>query len=248
MKYLEITAVAQLNEYFDDVESLLGDLIIQGRIELYSCKKAGSDKKLYKSLEQQYQVELSKSPNTHTNSELSASYDEIETGSSWGSSSYGQMTGTSPFGPLESSSSRRTLIDLISLLNASFPDYDFQKLKPEHFRKELNAYMVMNSINTVLESTVPNYNNEIAPKLWSTLETEIRLKECDIYSFCPDSDTDPYAEQGNIWSFNYFFYNKKLRRVVFVTFRAMSKLSAVSADYPDSDTDGPWTYADEMEV
>lgn len=59
-------------------------------------KRAGSDKKLYKSLDQQYQVEWSKSPETDLSS--------------------------SPFGPLSESGSRRTLISQISLLNAAFPD------------------------------------------------------------------------------------------------------------------------------
>lgn len=62
-------------------------------------KSAGSDKKLFKSLEEHFQVELSKSPESQLSS--------------------------SPFGPLTDSSSRKTLIYLISILNASFPDYDF---------------------------------------------------------------------------------------------------------------------------
>jgi hypothetical protein len=63
-------------------------------------KKAGSDKKLYKSLEQQFQDEIARSPDP---SALSVS----------------------PFGPLTEKSSRLTLIELISTLNAAFPDYDF---------------------------------------------------------------------------------------------------------------------------
>lgn len=68
---------------------------------LFAGKRAGSDKKLYKELNQQYE-ELSRSPEAQ------------------------EALSTSPFGPLSLSTSRRTFISLISTLNASFPDYDFR--------------------------------------------------------------------------------------------------------------------------
>jgi AP-1 complex subunit sigma 1/2 len=71
-------------------------------------KKAGSDKKLYNSLDKQYQ-EMAKSPDA--NAYLSVS----------------------PFGPLTERSSRKTLIDLIATLNMAFPDYDFT-YEIGHFR------------------------------------------------------------------------------------------------------------------
>lgn len=74
-------------------------------------KRAGSDKKLYKSLEEQYQVQLSKSPDPYDTS------------------------ATSPFGPLTDASSRKTLIFLISVLNATFPDYDFRLVGITNFSK-----------------------------------------------------------------------------------------------------------------
>ncbi len=30
-------------------------------------------------------------------------------------------------------------------------------------------------------------------------------------------------EKGNVWSFNYFFYNKKLKRILYFTCRGQSK-------------------------
>lgn len=35
------------------------------------------------------------------------------------------------------------------------------------------------------------------------------------YSYNPDLDSDPYGEEGSLWSFNFFFYNKKLKRILF---------------------------------
>jgi len=142
-------------------------------------KIAGSDKKLYKSLETQFQVELSKSP-------------EVELSSS-------------PFGPLTESSSRKTLISLISLLNASFPDYDFCNVKPEQFRKESTAYVVINSINTVLAGVLPNYNTDLSPKLWHVLEAELNLRECDIYSYLPDYDSILMLKQDTFGALITFF-------------------------------------------
>lgn len=40
-------------------------------------------------------------------------------------------------------------------------------------------------------------------------------------SYNPDLDSDPFTEDGSLWSFNYFYYNKKLKRIVFFTCRGM---------------------------
>jgi len=215
MKFLEIASLELLNAQLS-VESLSRDSVIHGKLEAYSCKRAGSDKKLYKTLEEQYQIEFSKSP-------------EYE-------------LATSPFGPMVQPQSRKSLIDLISVLNASFPDYDFCNVKPEQFSKE-DARHVIDTIGTVLAGVIPNFNSTFGPKLWATVDSEIRIKESDIYSYIPDLDSDPYAEDGNIWSFNYFFYNRKLKRVLFFTCRAVSKLaSGVYSN--DSEASGVWMYED----
>lgn len=41
-----------------------------------------------------------------------------------------------------------------------------------------------------------------------------------VLSYNPDLDSDPYGEEGSLWSFNYFFYNKKMKRILFFTCRA----------------------------
>lgn len=41
------------------------------------------------------------------------------------------------------------------------------------------------------------------------------------FSYNPDLDSDPFGEEGSLWSFNYFFYNKKLKRIVFFTCRSV---------------------------
>ncbi len=58
--------------------------------------------------------------------------------------------------------------------------------------------MVINSLNTILAGVVPTYNTETAPKLWNAIENEIKIRECDIYSYIPDLDSDPYSEEGHM--------------------------------------------------
>ncbi|KAK2119443.1 RNA polymerase III-inhibiting protein maf1 [Saguinus oedipus] len=58
---------------------------------------------------------------------------------------------------------------------------------------------------------------------------EICLAECDIYSYNPDLDSDPFREDGSLWSFNYF-YNKRLKRIVFFSCRPISGSTYTSSE------------------
>lgn len=40
-------------------------------------------------------------------------------------------------------------------------------------------------------------------------------------SYNPDLDSDPFGEDGSLWSFNYFFHNKRLKRIVFFSCRSI---------------------------
>lgn len=51
-------------------------------------------------------------------------------------------------------------------------------------------------------------------------------------SYNPDLDSDPFGEDGSLWSFNYFFYNKRLKRIVFFSCRSIRW--APSASSPTS--------------
>jgi hypothetical protein len=60
--------------------------------------------------------------------------------------------------------------------------------------------------------------------MWNSIDSEIQMSDCDVYSFNADSDSDPFNEDGNsVWSFNYFFYNRRLKRILLVTCRAEHK-------------------------
>jgi hypothetical protein len=60
------------------------------------------------------------------------------------------------------------------------------------------------------------------------------LADCDVYSYRMDSgsDADPFSERSAIWSFNYFFYNRRLKRIVYFSCRSLSATAADRALTP----------------
>ncbi|KAG0338518.1 RNA polymerase III-inhibiting protein maf1 [Podila humilis] len=169
MKFLEYTGIDAINSalVFETPECR-----VFGRVEPYSCKLAGADKKLYKTIQSKYDP-------SHSPPEEAGSFRNI----------------ISPFGPLDQAASRRTLFYLIGTLNASFPDYDFSDAKPEQFRKEPSVTMVINSIN----ATLFNHGNVRAVKdlrIWDLVNSLIEFDQTDVYSYNPETESDPYDEEG----------------------------------------------------
>lgn len=123
--------------------------------------------------------------------------------------------------------SKRTLYYLTATLNNVFPDYEFGDTPAQQFCREPALALVAHEINmTLLEGARVSFV-PIRNRLWQCLETHIELSQCEIYSYIPVAG-DPFAEDGTIWSFNYFFVNPKLKRVVFFACKAES-VSALSA-------------------
>jgi len=237
MKYLPLREL-------DDVTSALNfdtaDCHIIGSCDLYTTKAAGGDKKLYKNiehnLEAQYEALL----------RFSASLSPPQAKNAAGSLN---LSRSSPFGPLSQISSRRTFAYLIATLNASHPDYDFSHLlRPTDFRREKSLRHVMNTLDTTLYNLrprpvgslggpshwssietpagppTPGGSQQWGSKMWRAIDKEMNLKECGIYSYSPDDD--PYdEEEGAIWSFNYFFFNKSRKRVCYIHLRGLSIVS-----------------------
>jgi hypothetical protein len=216
------------------------DCQVVGGCDLYTTKAAGSDKKLYKnienSLESQYESLL----------RFSASLSPPQASSAAASLN---LSRSSPFGPLSQISSRRTFAYLIATLNASHPDYDFSHLlRPTDFRREKSLRLVMNTLDTTLynlrprpsnlPSTLSHWSSAVtptapptpggsqpwSPKMWQIIDKEMSLRECSIYCYAPEDD--PYdSEDGAIWSFNYFFFNKTKKRVCYIYLRGLSMVT-----------------------
>ncbi|XP_004299008.1 PREDICTED: repressor of RNA polymerase III transcription MAF1 homolog [Fragaria vesca subsp. vesca] len=193
MKFLEYTPLDRLNDFFSHLN--LGERTIKGCLEAYSCKHTGLDKKLSLSLENEILDYLVKSSDTDC---------------------------SSPAESLLSRSSRKTLIYLVLTLYHLYPDYDFSAINAHQFFTEetwdsfkqiFDTYMVEAS----KEWTETNEGSSLLDTLYKALDEVVGLAECEIYGYNPDPDADPFPERGAVWSFNFFFYNRKLKRVV--TFR-----------------------------
>lgn len=66
----------------------------------------------------------------------------------------------------------------------------------------------------------------------------VGLVDCDVYSYKAVSEGDPFCDECNLWSFNYFFYNRKLKRILYFSCRAVSKTANEDSDEDGSDGDG----------
>jgi repressor of RNA polymerase III transcription MAF1 len=109
---------------------------------------------------------------------------------------------------------RRNFAFLVATLNAVFPDYDFQEVEVTTFQR-ISLGVAESRINTGLASALSSYPPDVRTKLWSLLDQQIRLRDCEIYEFTPDPDADPFAEDGSRWSVKLFLLNSKLSRVLF---------------------------------
>lgn len=221
------------------------DCHVVGGCDLYTTKAAGSDKKLYKNIEQSLESQYA--------SLVSFSAALPSTQASVAAETL-NLSRSSPFGPLSQTSSRRTFAYLIATLNASHPDYDFSHfLRPSDFRREKSLKLVMNTLDTTLCNLRPKLSNvhletpshwsskvtssvplassgseAWGPRMWRLIDKEMTLNECCIYCYSPEED--PYdGEEGAIWSFNYFFFNKVRKRVCYIYLRGLSIISHGSA-------------------
>ncbi|OAF55031.1 RNA polymerase III-inhibiting protein maf1 [Pseudogymnoascus destructans] len=218
---------------FDDVTSALNfntpDCHVVGGCDLYTTKAAGSDKKLYRnienSLESQYESLL----------RLSASFSPPQSSAPASL----DLSRSSPFGPLSQISSRRTFAYLIATLNASHPDYDFSHiLRPTDFRRERSLKAVMNNIDSTMYNLRPSPSASLelppppkgasaapasqawGPRMWTVIDKEMTLKECSVYCWSPE-ESEWDGEEGSIWSVHYLFFNKARKRVAYIYVRGI---------------------------
>ena len=236
MKFLSLPS-------FDVVTSALNfdtpDCHVTGRCDLYTTKAAGSDKKLYKNIQQSLEsqhaalVKLGASLPPPQRDSMAASLN---------------LSRSSPFGSFDEVSNRRTFAYMIATLNATHPDYDFSHvLRPTYFKRERNLRRVMNHIDSTLHSIRPNsqfldvaqarnapgslssFGSNVAappwgPQMWAMIDKEMTLKDCAVFSYQPVDD--PFdEEEGAIWAMHYFFFSKARKRVCYLYVRGMPVMS-----------------------
>ena len=168
-------------------------------------KLAGTDKKLSRSLDAEVVTAMASSPTS---------------------------LGTSPVGPLTEANSRKTLIYLILTLNHIYPDYDFSSLAGGALHQGGDAERRQDGYRVSSHGERQGVGGEIRRRerriiFRGFVENHRRLVievfDCDVYSYKAVTEGDPFTDDGNLWSFNYFFYNKKLKRILYFSMHATSK-------------------------
>lgn len=172
MKFLDVQNFATLSSHLSGTRD--GTRIVC-QLESYSCKPAGVDKKIYK----EYNFQNGASP------------DQLLALSPPQTVTYPEMAAQT--------TNRKTMYHLLCTLNASFPDYDFRDVDSRQFSKEPDLQMVMNSVNNTLRETIGDVFQLVQNELWSAIDAEIELQNCEIYSYIPLDDSDPFGEEGVVY-------------------------------------------------
>ncbi|GER44456.1 repressor of RNA polymerase III transcriptionMAF1-like protein, partial [Striga asiatica] len=201
MKYLEFTPLDRINDFLNHIN--LGERTIRGCMEAYSCKHTGTDKKLSLSLENEILDHLGKSSDGETDS--------------------------SAIEYLYSRSSRKTLVYLLLTLHHMYPDYGFSAVKAhEYFTEEswdsFKQFFDVFMFEASKEWLEEHEGGSLLEALYKALDEVVKLSECELYSYNPEAEADPLREKRAIWSYHFFFYNRKLKRVVSVRFSCSSNL------------------------
>lgn len=224
-QYLDLCALHEVNLALNfDTQ----DTAIIGGCDLWTIKAAGSDKKLYKrierTLEERHKDLLSAVAGL---SEQSAAQfaDQLD------------VSRDTPFGTFSEAANRHTFAYLIATLNATHIDYDFANtLNPDEFRRE-TIHSFMHKIDTTMYYLRPQvYSAGLpagavtplgspiwSPRSWHLLDSEMEMSNCEYYAWEPSDD--PFADDGAIWSHNFFLYNKERKRVAYFYLRGVSALS-----------------------
>lgn len=205
MKFLEIPQLGLLASMLSNPSH---SVRVTTRIEAYSCKSVARERKMMKSLDQEFATDLQVSVS-------SSSPDGIPSTSL-----------ESAFGRLDKKDCRKTFWLLIATLNAAYPDHNFSRIKVEDFQSD-SARNVLIKLSEALEldqsgsdfastlgalstspeciprdsseTTGPNSNlghsllAGVHPVIGQVLDPVIDLSHCEIYSYCPDPDSDPHA-------------------------------------------------------
>ncbi|KAJ3752346.1 Maf1 regulator-domain-containing protein [Lentinula raphanica] len=137
MKYIEVPSLTALASSLSHQGP---ECNVSVRLEAYSCKNIKRDKRLFRDLEKVYWDDMGSSPtegtisSSPTHSYLAQMHSSLPT----------------PFGPLGSPQSRKTLYLLIATLNVAFPDYTFDSVKPSSFVHLESGAHILNALSTTL--------------------------------------------------------------------------------------------------
>lgn len=204
MRFIENASLNRLNVLLESLD--LGDRIVTARLELFdTAAKQETERRLSARLDE----ELTHSPK-------------------WLSSS--------PLGPLQRTDVRELLVILISTMNHCFPDYDFSTLSPAKFRHNEDLGDVYNTIQTHLSIVIERLLPRLMDDIMDIVRECLSMPFIDVYSYVADSaspDSDPFSSLDCIYSFDFFFVDKKTKRIL--SFSCMTKSKFGSSDNSEQD-------------
>ncbi|CAF1884030.1 unnamed protein product, partial [Brassica napus] len=153
----------------------LGERTIKGCLEAYSCKHAGTDKRLSLNLENEMLDYLEKSSDSDS---------------------------SSPVDLLLSRSSRKALIYLVLTLYQMYPDYDFRAVKAHQFFSEESwdtfTQIFSNYMFEASKSIIIPKKQQLKEETHLNVIQVVKLAECEIYVYNPNPNADPFLEEGAI--------------------------------------------------
>ncbi|KAH3679502.1 hypothetical protein WICMUC_000947 [Wickerhamomyces mucosus] len=247
VKFLDESDIEIINQFLNFDTS---DCHVSGGVDLFTTKPVGSDRKLYKTIEKQFDQliennnkEFEESPNElflqqrrrfSSNESIFHNKDTEEILSDKQQlinklRSKSIDFNASPFGPLNETTSRRTFSYLIGILNAMYPDNDYSSLEPQDFEK-IQFLKFKSKFNNILLSLGKNLDDLL--KIWDNLNNHMDLLDCKFYQFnnldmensdyfnsnleFNEEDEDDEIHSGKLWSYKWFCFNKKRKRVAFI--------------------------------
>jgi len=141
----------------------------------------------------------------------------------------GQFGSSSPKLTVHSDPShvKEVLVNLISTLNQSFPDYDFSTLTADKFVLEADLNQVVHSVNCNLAIHLERqFGPHFMRELWTAVRSCVDLSSVEVYRFQPDEeDVNFNFGTAFLWSTDYFFVDKSQGRILVLAWATKSKLS-----------------------
>jgi hypothetical protein len=108
---------------------------------------------------------------------------------------------------------------MIYILSDAFPDYQFNRLSPDHFVQRMDTAAVVNAVNQTLGCVVERSHPGLLDEVWQVLRQAIDLPRSDIYELVHDA-----LEEARLWSFYLFWHDKANSKVLLFSCRSKSKL------------------------
>jgi hypothetical protein len=108
---------------------------------------------------------------------------------------------------------------MVSILNDAFPDYQFNRLSPDHFALRTDSASVVNAVNQTLGCVVERSHPGLLEELWQVLRQTIDLPASEIYELVHDAMDD-----SKLWSFTLFWHDQLSSKVLLFSCRSKSKL------------------------